>query len=221
MFEKFAKLIRQGKTPSADPQGNHPAGNLQQPYLIVGLGNPGREYRSTRHNIGFMAVDTLAKELGAGMTRMQSKALVGQAAVDGKKVILVKPQTYMNLSGQAVASLVRFYKVPLEHLLVVHDELDLPYGTIRLRPGGGSAGARGMGSIIEKLGTQEFPRLRLGIGRPLGRMDPVDYVLQEFSRAEQEMLPQVLERAASAARSFVEHGIQQAMNQFNGPLEKE
>jgi len=220
MFEKFAKFLRQEKTYPADPEGNPPTGNLQ-PYLIVGLGNPGREYRTTRHNVGFMAVDTLAKGIGAGMSRMQSKALVGQAAFDGKKIVLVKPQTYMNLSGQAVASLVRFYKVPLEHVLVVHDELDLPFGTIRLRPGGGSAGARGMGSIIEQLGTQEFPRLRVGIGRPPWRMDPADYVLKEFSRAEQELLPQVLERAASAARYFIEHGIQYAMNQFNGPLEKE
>jgi PTH1 family peptidyl-tRNA hydrolase len=224
MFEKLANLIRGERagssTGSPDPQPGDGDGS-REPYLIVGLGNPGREYRTTRHNVGFMAVDALAKTFDTALTRMQSNALIGQIAVGGRKVVLAKPQTYMNLSGQAVASLVRFYKVPLDHLLVVHDELDLPYGTIRLRPGGGSAGARGMGSIIDRLGTHEFPRLRIGIGRPAGRMDPADYVLQEFSRVEQEMLPPVLDRAGAAARTFLEQGIQQAMNQFNGPLEKE
>jgi PTH1 family peptidyl-tRNA hydrolase len=190
-------------------------------FLITGLGNPGREYRGNRHNIGFMMLDHLADQLGVKLSRLQSKALVGSANLDGRRVILAKPQTFMNLSGDAVGALVRFYKVPLEHLLVAHDDLDLPLGTLRMRPGGGSAGQKGLGSIIQKLGTQDFPRLRLGIGRPPGRMDAADYVLQDFSPAERDMLEAGLSRACAAAQVFVREGLEAAMNQYNGVAEKE
>ena len=140
-------------------------------YLIIGLGNPGREYRDNRHNVGFMLIDRLIVRLDARGMKLQSKAIVTSAIYEEHKLILAKPQTYMNLSGQAVGSLVRFYKVPLEHLLVAYDEVDLPLGSLRLRPGGGSAGHNGMQSIIEKLGTQQFPRLRVGVSRPPGRME--------------------------------------------------
>ena len=133
---------------------------------MVGLGNPGREYRENRHNVGFMAVDALAGKLNARMGKVQFKAIIGQARLGEQKVILAKPQTFMNLSGQAISSLVRYYKVPLTNLLVMHDDLDLPLGTLRLRPGGGSAGQKGLGSTIQQLRTQQFPRLRIGIGRP-------------------------------------------------------
>jgi len=184
-------------------------------YLIVGLGNPGREYRGNRHNIGFMLVDHQAKRLNITFSRLESKALVTKGEYANRRVILAKPQTYMNLSGQAVGSLVRYYKVPLNNLLVVYDDVDLPLGTIRLRPAGGSAGQKGMESIIERLGTEDFPRLRLGINRPPGRMQAADYVLQDFSKAEAELLPGLFDRAADAVQTFIRSGIVTAMNQYN------
>lgn len=187
-------------------------------YLIVGLGNPGREYQLNRHNIGFMLIDRLCRELLTTPGMVQSKAIIAKAQFAGKKVILAKPQTYMNLSGQSVSSLVRFYKIPYDRLLVAHDDLDLPLGTIRLRPGGGSGGQKGVSSIIQQLGTQNFPRLRIGIGRPPGRMDAAAYVLQDFNQEERELLPEVLDRAAKAALAFIEHGLETAMNQFNGNM---
>jgi PTH1 family peptidyl-tRNA hydrolase len=188
------------------------------PVLIVGLGNPGREYRENRHNFGFMLVDRLAVRLNTQLNRLQSKALVGSVVYDGQKVILAKPQTFMNLSGQAVQGLVRFYKLPLTNLLLAHDDLDLPFGTIRLRPGGGPGGQKGVASTIERLGGQEFSRLRLGIGRPPGRMDPAAYVLQDFPQSEQDFLSELLDRAADAALTFVSDGLDTAMNKFNGSL---
>jgi PTH1 family peptidyl-tRNA hydrolase len=188
------------------------------PFLLVGLGNPGREYRLTRHNIGFMAVDRLAESLGVTFSRMQSQALMTQISKDGNRLILAKPQTYMNLSGQAVSALLKFYKIPLERLLVMHDDLDLPLGTLRLRPSGGSAGQRGLASIIERLGTQEFPRLRMGIGRPPGQMDAADYVLQSFSTSDQIIVKAVLDTAVEACLAFVHDGLDAAMNRFNGSL---
>jgi PTH1 family peptidyl-tRNA hydrolase len=184
-------------------------------YLIVGLGNPGREYLGNRHNIGFMLVDQLAKRLNITFSRLESKALVTKGEYANRRIILAKPQTYMNLSGQPVSSLVRFYKVPLDNLLVVYDDVDLPLGTLRLRATGGSAGQKGMESIIERLGTEDFPRLRLGINRPPGRLQAADYVLQDFSKAEAELLPMVLDRATDAVQSFIRHGIVTAMNLYN------
>ncbi len=164
-------------------------------YLLVGLGNPGREYRDHRHNIGFMVVDKLSIQFGISLTRLQSRALIGTGMMGDKRIILAKPQTYMNLSGQAVAGLVRFYKILPDHLLVIHDDLDLPFGTLRMRPSGGSGGHKGLTSIIEHLGTEAFSRMRLGIGRPLSGMNPADYVLEPFSIEEQKVLPIVLDNA--------------------------
>lgn len=185
-------------------------------FLIVGLGNPGREYRDNRHNVGFLLVDRLAVDLNAQKMRVQAKAIVTSGILEERKVFLAKPQTYMNLSGQSVQGLLSFYKLPLENLLVAHDDLDLPLGTIRLRPGGGPGGQRGMASAIDYLGTRAFPRLRIGIGRPPGRMDPAAYVLQDFSRDERAALAEVLDLAAKAALTFVSHGLEKAMNLFNG-----
>jgi PTH1 family peptidyl-tRNA hydrolase len=189
-----------------------------QPYLIVGLGNPGREYRQNRHNIGFLTVDRLAARLGISFSRLEAKSLLTKGEHQGKRILLAKPQTYMNLSGQSVGTLVRFYKTPLENLLVIYDDVDLPQGVIRLRPGGGSGGQKGVASIIQRLGTQDFPRLRLGIGRPPGRMDAAAYVLQNFSKGELEALDMILESAVDAALVFVTQGLDEAMNQFNGAV---
>ncbi len=190
-------------------------------FLIAGLGNPGREYKDTRHNIGFMVADRLAAELGIKVSRLQQKALVGNGVYLGSKVIIAKPVTYMNLSGQAVTSLIRYYGIEQENFLVIHDDLDLPFGVLRLRPGGGSAGQKGMQSIIEQAGTQEFARLRCGIGRPPGQMDAAAYVLQIFSTQDQAELPVVLDQAVKAIMVFIEFGIDEAMNQFNRPTIKE
>jgi len=194
----------------------------QTPYLIVGLGNPGRQYQDNRHNVGFMVVDRLAQRLGVSFTRLEQKALVSRADYQGRRLILAKPQTYMNLSGQAVSALVRFYKIPLYHLLVIHDDIDLPFGVLRLRPEGGSGGQKGLQSVIEALGTQEFPRLRIGINRPPGHMEAADYVLQDFSRDEAQALPFVLDRAVEAILAFMTQGIASAMTIYNatGPENK-
>ncbi len=188
-------------------------------YLLIGLGNPGREYKDTRHNIGFMMIDLLAVRLDAHGMRLQSNAIVTSAMYEERKIILAKPQTYMNLSGHSVQGLLRFYKIPHSHLLVAHDDMDLPFGMIRIRPTGGSGGQRGMASTIELLGTKDFPRLRLGIGRPPARMDPKDYVLQNFSKDEFKLLPDVLNRAADAALEFVTNGLNAAMNKYNRAVE--
>ncbi|OQX60862.1 MAG: aminoacyl-tRNA hydrolase [Anaerolinea sp. 4484_236] len=185
------------------------------PILIAGLGNPGRKYRRNRHNIGFMVLDALAEYLGKNFTKMQMNALVTKANYQAQRLILAKPQTYMNNSGQAIKSLAHFYKIPLEKVLVVYDDVDLPFDTIRLRPQGGSAGQKGMKSTIEQLNTQNFPRLRVGIGRPPGRMQVADYVLQNFSDAEVETLNFVLNDAVQAILTFITEGIEQAMTQHN------
>lgn len=186
------------------------------PYLIVGLGNPGREYSQTRHNIGFMLVDRLTVHLNARGMKVQSKAIVISAQYEGYKLILAKPQTFMNLSGQSVQGLAHFYKLPLDHVLVAHDDLDLPFCTIRMRPGGGAGGQKGIKSTIDQLGTPEFARLRLGIDRPPGRMDAAAYVLQEFSHKELLVVSEMLGQAAEAALTWVTGGLNAAMNKFNG-----
>jgi PTH1 family peptidyl-tRNA hydrolase len=190
----------------------------QQVHLIAGLGNPGREYRDTRHNIGFMVLDRLAGRLGERFARLESKSLVAKATHQGSRLILAKPQTFMNESGRAVGGLIRFYKVPLDHVLVVYDDVDLPFGTLRLRPMGGSAGQKGMRSILEQIGTEELARLRMGIGRPPGKMDAAVYVLRPFSAAEVGLLPELLDRAADAVLVFVAEGLEKAMNTYNGPI---
>lgn len=188
-------------------------------YLLIGLGNPGREYKDTRHNIGFMLIDHLAEKIGARGMKVQSKAIITSGLHEERKLILAKPQTYMNLSGQSVQGLLHFYKIPLENLLIAHDDLDIPFGTIRIRPTGGPGGQRGMANTIELLGTKDFPRLRLGIGRPPGRMDAKDYVLQDFSKDELKLMPEILSRAADAALEFVMKGLNAAMNKYNGGLD--
>lgn len=191
---------------------------MTETYLIIGLGNPGREYKDTRHNIGFMLMDYLAEKLEARGMKVQSKAITISALYNEKKIILAKPQTYMNLSGQSVQGLLNFYKIPFENLLVAHDDLDIPFGTIRIRPTGGPGGQRGMADTIEQLGTKDFPRLRLGISRPPGRMQAKDYVLQNFSKDEQKLLPEILSRASDATLEFVMNGLNMAMNKYNGDI---
>ena len=186
--------------------------------LIVGLGNPGLAYRHNRHNVGFMVADALADKLEIPLKRVKFKAQIGNGKLEDIPIIIAKPLTFMNKSGEAVAPLVRYFKVPLERLLVIHDDMDLPLGTLRMRPSGGSAGHNGMLSIFDKLGTNAIPRLRVGIGRPPGRMDPADYVLQDFPKSDEELLKMVIAQACEAAIAFITTGLEKAMNTYNGEV---
>ncbi len=185
-----------------------------EPFLIVGLGNPGPKYAANRHNVGFMTVDRLAQINGMSMGRVKSKALYDKGEVAGIQVILAKPQTYMNKSGDSISQLVRFYKIPTKNVLVIYDELDLPLGSLRLRQNGGSGGHNGMKSVIQLLGN-DFPRLRLGIGRPPGRMDPAAFVLRDFRSEEIEIVNAMVDNAIAAIESFIRAGIDLAMTYHN------
>jgi PTH1 family peptidyl-tRNA hydrolase len=184
-------------------------------HLIAGLGNPGVQYAHNRHNVGFHCLRRLAVAHGLEFKRRKKKAYIASGDVAGKPVVLAMPQNFMNESGRSGAPLVRFYKLPLERLLVVYDDLDLPQGTIRLRLEGGSGGHKGMASIIRELSSQNFPRLRIGIGRPPGQMDPADYVLQDFDSAEKPAIEDALERAAAAIETWLAEGIEEAMDRYN------
>ena len=182
--------------------------------LIVGLGNPGSQYAETRHNVGFQCVGRLAEAYGWTFSRQQSKALVASGLRGDLKVTLVKPLTYMNRSGQSVASLAHFYRIEPQDILVICDDLDLPLGCIRLRPGGGSAGQKGMDSIIQSLGTDAFPRLRIGIGRPYD--EAVGHVLGRFGEDDAITMSRIYDWAVDAVSVFLTEGIEAAMNQYNG-----
>jgi PTH1 family peptidyl-tRNA hydrolase len=184
--------------------------------LIVGLGNPGREYAMTRHNIGFMAVDRLAHKLGLVVEKKKFNALLGQGQIRSKKVLLVKPQTYMNLSGEAVAGLLNWYKLGPADLIVVFDDMDLPPGKLRLRPEGGAGGHKGMESIIQALGTESFPRLRIGVGRSdLPGFDGADFVLSRLDGDDVKTFEKSVDLAVEAICCFVGEGLETAMNEYN------
>jgi PTH1 family peptidyl-tRNA hydrolase len=188
--------------------------------MIVGLGNPGPEYAQSRHNVGFQVVDLLAERHDLEFDRFQKRARLAIGRVrtpagSEQRVLVAKPMTYMNASGEAVAPLAAFYKIAPADVLVVFDDLDLPVGRIRLRPGGGSGGQKGMQSIIKHLGSETFPRLRVGIGRPPGQMDPAAYVLRPFSTEQEVEMTFVRMTAADAIEAWLAFGIEAAMNQFN------
>lgn len=194
---------------------------MSAPWLIACLGNSGRGFRENRHNVGFMVADRASQRWGFDFSRVQHLALTAEGQVNGRRTLLAKPQTMMNLSGRSIGGIVRFFKIPLDQLLVVYDDLDLPVGALRLRPGGGSGGHRGMESIIEALGSDAFPRLRVGIGRPPGRMDPAAFVLQNFSDAESDVVGPTLDRAVDCLEALLTHGLEAAMTRFNGAREED
>ena len=183
--------------------------------LVVGLGNPGPQYAKTRHNVGFQCVEMLAESYGWTFSKQQSNALLASGAKGDAKITLVKPMTYMNLSGRSVAPIAHFYKVDPKDILVICDDLDLPLGRLRVRSEGSSAGQKGVESIIQSLGTNAFPRLRIGIGRP-SHNDAVNYVLGRFNEDDAVTFARVLDRAVDAVDVFVERGVDAAMNEFNG-----
>jgi PTH1 family peptidyl-tRNA hydrolase len=185
------------------------------PWLVVGLGNPGREYAGNRHNVGFLVADELADRMGGKFKGRRSVADVLEGRLAGARVALVKPRVFMNLSGGPVAGAVKFFKVPLENLVVVHDELDLPYGSVRLKLGGGENGHNGLRSVSKSLGSRDYHRVRFGIGRPPGRMDPADFVLRDFSATERKELAFAVDRCADAVEALVSMGLEAAQNVFH------
>lgn len=187
---------------------------LPQRYLIVGLGNPGREHEKNRHNIGFMTIDLLAKEWHISLGKVQQRAITGQGRLGEDTIILAKPQTYMNRSGDSIGPLARYYKVPPQNVLIIYDEIDIPFGSLRLRRKGGSGGHNGMKSVINHLGP-DFPRIRVGVGRPPGKMPASAYVLRDFKGDDWPIVAELLDDAVAATNAFVKDGIDLAMTHHN------
>ena len=185
-------------------------------YLVAGLGNPGSAYDGTRHNVGFEAADRAAGRLGAEISRSGFRSLYGEAFLSGEKLLIMKPQTFMNASGEALGEAARFYGIPPERAVVVHDELDLPLGTLRISEGGGSAGHNGVRSVAAALGSAGFVRVRIGVGKPRGKRDGRSWVLSRFSERERDAADEAIERASEAALAVVGDGVAAAMNRFNG-----
>lgn len=183
--------------------------------IICGLGNPGREYEQTRHNMGFLTLDLLSEHLGIPIKKIKHKALLGEGFLDGEKVILVKPQTYMNLSGESIRPLMEYYKAEPEDLLVIYDDIDLPVGEIRIRRSGSAGTHNGMRSVIFQLGRDDFPRIRIGIGNS-GCIPLEKYVLMNYTQQEKPLLAQAVSRAARAGEVFIRQGIDEAMRQWSG-----
>ncbi|HEU5007523.1 MAG TPA: aminoacyl-tRNA hydrolase [Jatrophihabitantaceae bacterium] len=183
--------------------------------LVVGLGNPGARYAATRHNAGALVLQLLAERLGVRFKAHKSCCEIAETRLAGTPVVLARPLSYMNESGGPVVGAARFFKVPVEDVVVIHDELDLPFGALRMKRGGGDGGHNGLRSTTASLGSKDYLRVRFGIGRPPGRQDPADYVLREFATAERKELPFLLDRAADAVEALIGQGLEAAQNQFN------
>lgn len=184
-------------------------------YLIVGLGNPGRRYEETRHNVGFMTLDRLADKLGIAINRIKFKGLYGQGNYKGEKVILLKPQTYMNLSGESVMPFVNYYQIPIENVIVIVDDVDIEFGRVRVRKKGSPGTHNGLKSITQLLGDSNFPRIKIAVGQKPSYMDLAAYVLGKFTDNEKDILDKELDLAAKAALDIVSDGVEYAMNQTN------
>ncbi|RDY23598.1 aminoacyl-tRNA hydrolase [Romboutsia maritimum] len=185
-------------------------------YVIVGLGNPGKQYENTRHNVGFNVIDILSKEYGISVTKIKHKALIGEGRIGNEKVLLVKPQTYMNLSGETLIDIYKYYKVDLNNIVVIYDDIDLDVGKIRIRKKGSGGTHNGMRSIVKCLGSTEFPRVRVGVSKPALGQDLADFVLSRFRKEENDCLEEGLEKAYRAVDSIIKENIDTAMNKYNG-----
>ena len=184
-------------------------------YLIAGLGNPTKEYDKTRHNVGFSVIDVLADKYGIDVSERKHRAYCGKGVIEGQKVLLVKPQTFMNLSGESLRAAVDYYKIPPEEIIVIYDDISLEPGQLRIRLKGSAGGHNGIKNIIAQLGTQEFPRIKVGVGAKPPRMDLADYVLSRFSRGEQAQMDDAFKEAADAAVMMMTDGAERAMNHYN------
>ncbi len=184
-------------------------------WLVAGLGNPVPQYAGNRHNVGFMVADLLAARIGTGFRRDRSRVQAASGRLAGLPVIVAKPTSFMNLAGPPLAAVAAFYKIPPDQIVAVHDELDLPFATIRLKLGGGDGGHNGLRSVTRALGTRDYYRVRVGIGRPPGRQDPADFVLRDFAPAERKEMPLVLERSADAVEALLRLGLAPAQNEFH------
>lgn len=184
--------------------------------VIAGLGNPGNKYENTRHNVGFSAIDLLSSKHGIKVNKLKHKALTGEGTIAGERVLLVKPQTFMNLSGESIRDIAEWYKLPMDNIIIIYDDVDLPVGTVRIRPKGSSGTHNGMKSVIYQLQSDEFPRIRVGIGKAPEGWDLADYVLSRFNTDEAGAMRESIERAADAAAAIVSSGVSAAMNQYNG-----
>ena len=184
-------------------------------YIVVGLGNPGNEYKLTRHNVGFCVIDALEKEYNISVNKPKFRALVGETRIGDKKIILVKPQTYMNSSGESVREICDWYKIPTSDIIVVYDDIDIPWKKLRVRPSGSAGSHNGLKSIVSLLGSEEFKRVRVGIGKPPREFDLVDYVLGKFNEDEKKDLGLVIDKAKDAVKCIIESDINNAMNKFN------
>ena len=185
-------------------------------WLLVCLGNPGKEYANTRHNIGFMAADALERRTGVKFNKLKYRALTGEVTLGGQRVLVVKPQTYMNLSGEAVKLAGGFYKIPPDHILVLYDDVSLPLGKLRVRGSGSAGGHNGIKNIIAHLGTDAFPRIKVGVGAPEGAdRDLVDWVIGNFTQAQRKVVDEAIEKALDAAACVIAHGVSEAQNRFN------
>ncbi len=193
---------------------------MSERYLIVGLGNPGKQYENTRHNVGFWCVDELARRHALEFSKTEKKALVADGLIGNQRVLLAKPQTFMNASGQAVRGLVDFYKIDLDKIMIVHDDLDTAFGIVRLRMKGSSGGNNGMKDIINHLGTNEICRAKIGIGRPPGKMDPAAYVLKPFAGDDAITAKIMVDHASDAIELWLKDGIDLAMTRYNGGVDE-
>ena len=207
IFDLFAQIEQKRTAAPATPPE----------WLVVGLGNPGKKYENTRHNTGFLVMDTLCREHGVSCDRSRFRALTGEAVLGGKRVLLLKPQTFMNLSGEAVREAAAFYKIPPERVLVIFDDISLPVGTLRIRAKGSAGGQNGVKNIIFMLGSDQFPRIKVGVGsKPHPDYDLADWVLSSFRPEEQESMQDAAKRAAAAVSELIEHGVPSAVQKYNG-----
>lgn len=189
---------------------------MEEVFIVVGLGNPGPRYDNTRHNVGFDTIDLLSHKYGIKVSKLKHKALIGDGKIEEKKVILVKPQTFMNLSGESVRDILNWYKIPLKNLIIIYDDIDLEPGKIRVRPKGSSGTHNGMRSVIYQIQSEDFPRIRIGIGKAPEGWDLADYVLSKFNADDRKVISESICKAADAVVTIIKSGVETAMNKFNG-----
>lgn len=188
---------------------------LEDIFVIIGLGNPGTRYENTRHNVGFDTIDRLSKKNNIAVTKVKHKAVIGDGTIEGHRVLLVKPQTFMNLSGESVREIIEWYKISVKNIIIVYDDIDLPVGKLRIRPNGSSGTHNGMRSVIYQIQSDDFPRIRIGVDKPPQGWNLADFVLSKFSSEERKIVEDAIENAAGAVEAILKSGVDNAMNRFN------